>query len=532
MPDDFIFIATLGQNDVHVVYRPAGGAPRRHPLRKDCVRAFHQDCLDGRISYRVTPLAETATLLPRNREEMEYVRDSALISAETFGGQGQVEVSLAPDLELCAPLLAGAWAQIEEKIRRGELGRARHVLLLNTRRDDVDEQGRPREGGEPIAAGQIVRPAVAGAFGLADDAVEECFFLTAGDLYDIDVRNQRHLRSDAARRIDDRVRQLSRGAHGVRGLISDIGGFPETKAVLTASVHYRFDGRLEFIRPVERDRAMSQRGTVVIPAGESLNTRHQIVRLIRRGCFDAAAELARHPLGDEALQAEPWRRSVTAVARFLRASQLTPCGGQVHKELCALQRQPRSVVVLFRIEAALRRGDLENAICDTVTFAELALLELLERHLSQANVTCIDWDELQIVRDNCLPEFQAQNPDQRYWLEGFKGCQTMSSWLPEDAQRAWLSVSKVVRRRAVNRARNAATHAHASRQRIAAADRCLRDLQLWAEQQDWKTILGAPALRDLLAALEISDVRERYQRLVDALRRDIDELIEPVEQPD
>jgi hypothetical protein len=66
-------------------------------------------------------------------------------------------------------------------------------------------------------------------------------------------------------------------------IISDIAGLPETKAVLAASVDYRFDGQYVFARATEGGRATANRKCVLISPAESLTTRHQIVRLVRSG---------------------------------------------------------------------------------------------------------------------------------------------------------------------------------------------------------------------------------------------------------
>jgi hypothetical protein len=229
--------------------------------------------------------------------------------------------------------------------------------VLNTRREHCNERGEPKERGEPIGAVDLFRNVVAEAFLLESaDLVKERIFLTAPDMYETDIRNQRHLLASAANEIDQQVRGLRQQYPSAMAVISDIAGLPETKAVLAASVDYRFDGQYVFARATEGGRATANRKCVLISPAESLTTRHQIVRLVRSGSFDAAAQLAKHPLGPSAYEAEPWRRSVEMVAEFLRTGELGSDGGRVAGStpgrLANLRSMARSLVVLFHIEAA------------------------------------------------------------------------------------------------------------------------------------------------------------------------------------
>jgi hypothetical protein len=529
MPIDFVFIATLGQNDVHVVVHPPEGKPRRHPLRKESVRAFHEDCLNGAVKWHVTPLAEALLLERRDREELEYVRECrTLVSVGTFAGADKVEMPVDPQVELCVPLLAQAWEQLQAKTAAGQLGQARFVLLFNTRREDVDEHGQPRETGEPIAAGTIARDTVVREFNLANAAgFEECSFLTAGDLYEIDSHNQRHLRADAGLAIDQRVRALRKDFPDALALISDIGGFPETKAVLQASVAYRFDGHFEFVRPIERGRRTVQRSSLLISPADSLNTRYEIRRLIQRGSFDAAAELAKHAAGDEAFQAEPWRRSVVAVANFLRTGEATPCGGGTAKVLQQLCVMPRSLVVLFRIEAALRRGDSETAICDTVTIAELALLELAEKHLSTPGKSCVNWNRIVVAGPNTCAAFRQANQADQYRIDCFEDRRTIASWLPQDARNAWTLVFDVTNHDRVRRARNESVHARVPPDHVRSAVAKLVEEYVWMRSDDSSlSILKAELPRALCEALGVGNVNRLYRELTRVIRDDMDQLPE------
>ncbi len=525
--EDFVFIATLGQNDVHVVVRPADGRPRRHPLRKESVRAFHQDCLDGAVRWRLTPLADTLQLARRDREELEYVRECrTLVSVGTFASDEKVEMPVDPQVELCAPLLAQAWEQIQAKRAAGQLGQARFVLLLNTRRDEIDGRGLPRESGEPVAAGSLVREGLIQTLELpGTDAFEECFFLTAGDLYEIDSHNQRHLRGDAARAIDRRIRALRNAFPDALALISDIGGFPETKAVLQASVAYRFDGRFEFVRPIERGRPTAQRPRLLISPAESLNTRYQIRRLIDRGSFDAAAELARHPAGEEACEAEPWRRCVIALADFLRTGRPSPCGGATGNLLQQLSAMPRSLVVLFRIEAALRRGDCETAVRDTCTFIELALLELADRHLSQPGESCVNWNRSAVVSERTCDAFRQANPEAEYRIDGFRDRRAIATWLPDSARQPWESVSAATEPERVRRARNQSVHGRVSVEHVASAVKKLLDEKLWIEDDGERSILKAELPRPLFETLGLGNVNRLYRELTQAVRDDMEQLL-------
>jgi hypothetical protein len=163
-PADYVFLATLGQNDIQIVVRAEGHRPRRYQLNKACVRAFHQACLDKSFDWTVAPFDETSKIEEVKRISLDY--DPAKLQLQSQLSEGSesdyVDLKCSSGVELCAPLLAEAWRQIQTM----NLGRARRVVLFQTRREDVNERGEPREIGEPIGTVELVRKELVRACGL------------------------------------------------------------------------------------------------------------------------------------------------------------------------------------------------------------------------------------------------------------------------------------------------------------------------------------------------------------------------------
>jgi hypothetical protein len=531
VPLDYVFLATLGQNDLQVAVRHGGSKPLRYALNKPCIRAFHQACLDKKFSVSVTPFSQTAEVREMKRISLDFSPERLQLEcplSEVHEADYIPPISCADGVELCAPLLAEAWRTIGTM----SLGQAQRVVLFHTRRDEVDERGQPREKGEPIATVDIVRQRLMEAFGLErENQIEECQFLCEGDLYEVDVKRQRHLRATAARKIDARIRDLNSRFPNALAVVSDSGGFPEIKPVLAASVAYRFDDRYVFARPLDPGRSPKEQAKIIISPAESLSVRHQISRLIARGAFDAAAQLARHPMGDEVERSEPWRRSLACLSQYLRGGVVEepPGYGMLGPLIKELQSGPRSLVVLLRIESALHRCDVETAVCDLITFVELSLLELAEIMLSKPAQLCVDWETARICLErsntdpDAVPILRKESPN-RVELDTKEQRIALAGRLPGPSHECWLEFFETTNHKPVMRARNCSTHARVTPEQLLSARLYLENHSIWVPYQGRLSLLHSVVARPLLDLLNAGDAGDRYDQITRAALHDMNDM--------
>ncbi len=414
MPSDFVIIATLGTSDVQVVW-DWQGKPTRFRLARGHERAFHEACLEIAFPWQVRALAESvAPQLVRNAEKLLHFdpQKRELSTDMTEEAPDYFEIDCAGGVTLCCPLLAELRESVWRLQRTGRLGKALHVLLLNTRRE-----GGTFRNQEPVAAAEIGRGVLAEGFGLTPEEVTECVFLGGDErLHACDRFGQEHLLTAAARRIDTAIRELADRHPGSMALISDVAGLPDVKAVLAASCRYRFGRRLRFVGPPERREAEEAHVGLLVPPAESLLTRMQVAALVQGGAFDAAARAAMAN-GESFDKVEPWRRWLRAVAgvfdgdlSLVQSIEVTR-NSRMREAVSQVISQGPALLSAIRVEAALLRGNWIWALRETFTFLEIARDEILDISLRRPGTSC--WEESQKrlllanMKDGCAERLLA-----------------------------------------------------------------------------------------------------------------------------
>jgi hypothetical protein len=526
MARDFVFLATVGQTDIQVVVTD-GGRARRYSIAKESQRAFHEACRDGRIRW---------TLLSFDHAELEECREPALeyhpqtnrltTPLSEKRPDGFVDLDLTSGIELCAPLLARCCRDI----RAMKLGDACHALLLTTRREPAPET-------EPVAVFSLVQAQLANALRLPVVRIEELVFLTEPDMYEADERGQKHLRTSAARRIDERLRELAKQYPDCVPVVSDVGGLPEPKAVVAAACVYRFRQPPQYSRPTELNRSTSTQAAQLIPPAESLTTRAAVARLVRRGSFPEAAAIARHALGDKAEKAEPWRGWLADVVAVLEGVAprdfdrrlVTASASHTAASLRELLKAGPALLVAFRVEIALHRESWSQALRETFTFLDMAEQQLINLHYSKPGCCCLDW-----LRRYFHPhEAQGLPKEIHDYLEKpkCKGTKDINLYeeeelarllrkvLPRPDQEALEGYDKSLSQ--VRFLRNVATHGCLDDSSIDEVRGKLEKSSLWSNKGDIRFLASPPAQR-VLAALRWPRADELYRNLIEAVLHDID----------
>jgi hypothetical protein len=119
----------------------------------------------------------------------------------------------------------------------------------------------------------------------------------------------------------------------------------------------------------------------------------------------------------------------------------------------------------------------------------------------------------------------TQEKDPVYIVPGsYKVNKAIGCCLATDVKRAWKQVFEATRKEEVYRARNAATHARVTTERLQSArDRLVKE-NLWCLTPSGLTILRAPLPAKLNRELGIDNVGELYDKLVGSLWKDLDAL--------
>lgn len=399
-PPDFVLIVSLGRTDVQVV-ADLEGRPRRVSLRNDSQRAFHAACERGEIAWDIQPLLEP---LPDEDKSLGFVYEPEQRVLRLRSESGvflrrdaleAFHIDCQNHVRLCAPLLAKVCGHIRARQDQGTLGRALHVLLLTTDREAAQDNQ-----GEPFAAARILRDKLAAALGLAPTAIEECVFLRAGRIDEIDEAGQAHCRRDAVRALDAAIFRLAREHPRAHALVSTTGGLPITKAPIEEACRHRFENRVFFTSAIEGPRNAARAPQRLLSPVESLNTRRRVRALARGGAFGSAAALSLADLENFDPALEPWRSWLADVAQVVEdGAPLPPVSAawdgqsRMRERLVKIQQLGPVPLLAFRIENALRRDHLAAALREMFTlFDDVAVWQAVKNFFSEPNGSCIDWN--------------------------------------------------------------------------------------------------------------------------------------------
>ncbi|MCS7306408.1 MAG: hypothetical protein NZ602_15030 [Thermoguttaceae bacterium] len=540
-----VLLATLGRTDVQVVLpvedpTTKQSTPYRFSLVAPSTRAFHQACHEGDspLPWQLLPMEEATLQIPEKRDILlEY--DAA--SRELYSPLGQKNIFVKHSFSehgrvtLCAPILTATVLQLREWRNAGTIGDLLQVVLFNTRRQPTPEQ---KYETEPIYAFQFVQERLAQALGIDKSLVSECIFLEQGDLYEEDQLGERHLAYEAARRMDEKireVRELLRQRNPKRvpmAVIADVGGIPETKAVLAASARYRF-GNVRFLRATERPPRGVCPPTVqrLISPAESLETRRHVRTLVQMGAFEAAARLANDFVTDQQRQTEPWRIALAAVAAALRGDisqaqqhcsspEVTPL--QTPQRLGEILQCPQSRLLLtaFRVEAALRSQSWAEALRGMFTFLDLAQLQAIDHFLSQQKMHCVNFDShpLNKAALNVSVRNLPDSPQNSVPLSP-KVVKKYLSFLSDPTKQTLDTLEQIFK--PIRRYRNLATHNWLKQRHWNRVRNTLCKQGFWTQKN--LQFLHPQPIKDIFRLFRNDlDPEALYQNLVDAILEDMD----------
>lgn len=381
---ELVVAVTFGQRDLQVLGVANDGVVSVSPEGKQ-VRTFHQWLLDHEDGYDVVGPDEFTTPIK------EQGRFAMAASGVQLPGAGCVQLAKNSDLGRSKPedgrllvypkLLDGPLLSLKRELAGGT-ARLHRLTILYTHRCKTS----PWAAGEPIAA-KVLRTWLQCWFPMvsAEAFVPPVAFLQGMDeLYIKDQAENEHLLPQAARRIDEAIADSASCVPETSQPIirlHDSGGIPQASPVLQASARLHFSNRVQYHAPTELASPSLDKDdrVVIIPAVAILEARRRACDLVRRGDFQAAAQLAREfPISGPSWT---WNQCLAAVARYFQGyledadKQAEMIGsGPTRRALKSIlsPAQPMSLHVALRAEAALAASDFLNAASLTVTFLDVA----------------------------------------------------------------------------------------------------------------------------------------------------------------
>jgi len=418
MPNELVVAITLGQHDLQFLAIDTHGKKWRISPVKERVGVIHRALIAKEIPYVVWCPQETAVGIQELR------------AASVDWDSGQLKVNLTHDKanststnidrlatpedvrlksqeagENCIVIVPGVLHQhltvLRSELLSGQyrLGR---LLLLDTNRGAKWKLA----NSEPVAAAPVLKRWLSEIWladvpGFDPDVIEPVTYLRAvgGEaepLYVEDYARNRYLNPNAAARIDNAFRKAA--APNSIPRLHDSAGIPEVRPVLHASINLRFSQPPQ-IRPTDQHPNRERPALYAIdPPAFLLETRRRARDLLRTGQIGAASAIVGQ------LVSEPsWRQVVEATSWYIRgyrdeAEQLAKSNSEdvapLLRRLTALQPDlPRCAHIAMRGEAALWAGDIIQAVNQSVTFFDVALLDATNLVLTKKGVSgCVDWN--------------------------------------------------------------------------------------------------------------------------------------------
>lgn len=445
---DLVVAVTFGQRDLQVLGVSSGGIVSVSPEGKQ-VRAFHQWLLDHEDAYDVVGPDEFTTPI---KEQGRFAMAASGVqlpdaSRVTFAKNSDLGRSKPDDGRILVfpKLLAGPLLSLRRELATGR-AKLHRLTILYTHRSETSNWA----AGEPIAA-DILRAWLQRWLPMveADVLVSLVAFLRGmEELYVKDPAENEHLLPQAAQRIDQAIADAASCVPQPSQAIirlHDSGGIPQASPVLQASARLHFSNRVQYHAPTESASPSLDRDerVVIFPAVAVLEARRRACELVRRGDFQAAAQLAL-----EFPKFGPpwtWNQCLAAVARYFQGyledadKQAEAIGsGPTRRALKNILNpaQPMSLHVALRAEAALAASDFLNAASLTVTFLDVAEYDAINLCLSRdRSRPCMDRASRQI-------DSSRFSPTKEELRQAVNAACTTAPWLRPPRQRdldAWLS---------------------------------------------------------------------------------------------
>ncbi|MBF0502909.1 MAG: hypothetical protein HQM09_22430 [Candidatus Riflebacteria bacterium] len=531
---EVVFIATLGQSDIQLVLEKEGRR-ESHKIDGD-IRAFHEACLDGRIRWQCLPLTDSLSLT-ESRENASY--DEKTTSFTIPGLTAPMDVSAC--VTLCAPVLAKSQAMAVKAKNQRRVGQFVEALLIFTHRDKAGKQ----TDGEPIAAYELIKEALATALDIAIDAVHPCNCIDKGDLYCSDGTGQKKLRLEIADRIYCDVGAIAGSPRGRRiATVSTSGGMPSISQVTASVVSYWFpQDRIFHATAAQFEHGQSDSRHPAIAPDELIDMRRRVKELIIEGSFEPAERFAAYTEMHLKKNNRPFSSFIKNVVEFHEhgATEIaSDLPGNTARQLKHIDGLGPSLRIGFRIESALRSGRWLNALQTTFTFIDVFTWELIDRSFSLPGKDCIDLKKGVInCRNIDVSELDGKLPQEI--LSRLKSVQTIYVGDQFDVGGKKRGIQRILEnclsgttmkciREIQERAgkirimRNNATHGFLDLKGLRDARKNLIAEKLWFEKQEEAGFLDADFVRSNFALIGSFDPLAEYDDFIRVLCLDIDEF--------
>lgn len=266
------------------------------------------------------------------------------------------------------------------------------AIVYYTDRQNVD--GARRRNEEPFAVGGVLQRWLSSRLGLAINNGNEYLpgqvmrvnYLQGKKRFEGRGRDYPVLRTIAAR-IEAPLRQAGYAHPDATLFVSTLGGIPPIKSLLPAAGGVYFPREVRSVIDTEDNEGELDIAIVdsAVTAERSYQVRKQCIRLVESGDFtgawSAASELVRDASGDDTWAAMlrdlaflfdgRWRPDARGSLAYPHALLLSP----------TLDYCPRTLLLSLRIDAALRRNSLADAMTLTAALPDAALLDGISRFM-------------------------------------------------------------------------------------------------------------------------------------------------------
>jgi len=349
------------------------------------VRNLHEALLTDRIPWFVDssnpPVPELA---PR------FIKIGAELDAGLTGmWQGRpVDFVYDEGIALAAPKVRPALAEVARQVDTGAWQVA-GALVFNTHRDH--RPGVHETANEPVAVGPVLAQLIGGLLEIevVEDFADYAPALGRPQVAWFDYLQGREsltrdgvLNSEMLDRIDGELYRLA--VTGVFDAVVAIldGGIPLVKDFLLAAAEFRFPQVFELRTPSAANETVTgQHSSYALHPAQAVRLRKTASDLVRSQDFYGAHSVAR--LAEHDSLEGAWVRQVDALHAILAGLEppVPACAAWPDYLQTWTVPLPRCAIQALRVESALTRGAVADAVIYTVSFAEAAQRDLLEECL-------------------------------------------------------------------------------------------------------------------------------------------------------
>lgn len=290
------------------------------------------------------------------------------------------------------------------------------VIIFNTHRINRDGSNR---SDEPFAFGEILAEWLSEELNLKspmfidyegnpdpviepEGAVLYCNCLYGGMNFKSDGKNF-PLNRETASIIDDLLNKVQRHNPDHHLICFPAGGIPAIKEQVMSACQFYFNSVETRTLPKNNQNILNSdtAGNEFRSAEESYHARKKAISLINRGNFEGAQVIAEvFDAGKERISADSrWAEKVKIASHWLQGTRSIDALNNVLPNSLPFDKDtlPNTLWAAFRIEAALRYNNIQDAIRYTCDLADIALIDLLAKQLQRPANQISTLDKVQIA---------------------------------------------------------------------------------------------------------------------------------------